>query len=106
MLKQLVLMIALTILILFFQPAFHSGLGYFVSLHHFVLTHLDQIFKNSQIGHYVQQVIALMIIPLALGLILAGSEWVIRRRTNPHVMLAIWWIWLILVTALLAIPVT
>ena len=101
MIKQLLYMVGLTILAVLSLPYIHSVLNQLIALHSYTLDHLNQVFANGNIAHYIQQIIAIAIIPIGVGLIIAGGEWVIKRRVYPQVLLLIAWaIWLMLVTVL------
>lgn len=101
MIKHLLYMIGLTIVILLLMPYCHSALNQLVALHQFTLSHLNQIFTQGKIAFHIQQVVAVILIPLCIGLIIAGIEWTIRRRINPGLLLTVWAIWLVLITTLI-----
>jgi hypothetical protein len=102
MFKQVILIIALSLMAIFFRVEISHLLNALVYLHNQVSHLLHLIFSDDVTGRVIQNVIALLIIPFVFGLIVGIVFWLIKRATMPHIMAIVWGFWLVLLVTLLA----
>lgn len=102
MAKQIILIILLTLAAIFFRPQLSHVLDMLVYLHNSIAGTLARIFSGNDIGRLLQDVIALLLIPLVLGGIVGVAFWLIKREMMPNVMMIVWVIWLVLLTTMIA----
>lgn len=102
MVKQFILIILLTVAAVFFKTQLNHVLDWLVSLHNGIAGGLTKIFASDDDGLLVQNIIALLIIPLVLGGVVGVVFWFIKHEMMPNTMLVIWFLWLVLVTTMIA----
>jgi len=106
MLKHTILIIVVSILAMFFQTELGHALRYLLMFHDKIADVLGSIFSNAPAGRMLQETIALVIIPVIAGAIAAVIFWLIKRHEMPHINAAVWFVWTVLLVAMLAQPVT
>ena len=102
MVKQIVLIVGLSVAAIFFQEQLSNLLDGMIYMHNYIARGLELVFSSGRIGRLVQDVIALLIIPCIAGGVGAFSYWIAKRKMLPNTMLVIWIIWLVLLTTMLA----
>jgi len=100
MLKQVIAIIILSILIIVGMPYVQQGLQFVLSGHEWLSNLLKDVFSGGQAGNIIRQLIALLIIPVAVALIPAIIYWLARRAWFPYFMEFVWVIWLVQISAL------
>lgn len=103
MFKGLIILIALSIAIIFAMPYAQQGMQWLLLGHDWVSNSLTNIFTGGRAGSMARELIALLSIPIAVGLVPTILYWVIRRQWFPYFTHIVWIIWLIQVGALLII---
>jgi len=102
MAKQFILIILLTVAAVFFKSQLSHVLDALISLHNGIAGVLTKIFASDDDGLLVQNIIALLIIPLVLGGVVGVVFWFVKHEMMPHMMLVIWFVWLVLLTTMIA----
>lgn len=102
MLKNVVILILLSIVAIFFKIELAAVLHFLVVVHNKIASWIAPIFSGQQIGVMIQSVLSLILLPLLLVLVVAGLYWVIKRGKMPYVVEAMWGVWIILLVTLLA----
>lgn len=101
MFKQIIILLVLSLLIIVGMLYAQQGLQFLVAGHDWINEQLTQIFSGGQAGNIIRQLLALLAIPLIVGLVPAIIFWMIRRRWIPCFMEIIWVTWLIQAGALI-----
>ena len=100
MIKQIILIILLSLAAIFFRSELSHGLAGLIYIHHYIDKSLQIIFSAGHIGHLIQEMISLLILPLAGGFIVAAAFWMVKRVTMPHMMGIVWVLWLVLLVTM------
>lgn len=101
MLKQTILIIVLSLIAIFFRLELSHALDILVQAHNGLSHLLRLIFADDAIGRTIQNLIALLLIPVICGLIVGLGFWLVKRATMPHIMAVVWVLWLILLVTML-----
>ena len=102
MLKHILWFLIASVAAIFFKAPLSKLLGYLLIAHNKVAAYLTYIFSAGQAGQIIQNVLALIAIPLAVGIVVSLLYWAIKRAAMPHVMLMIWVVLLVMLVTLLA----
>jgi hypothetical protein len=100
MLKQLSILIILSILLLVFSSQIQMLLTYLDASHHFLNVKLSFIFNTSPAGNIVQEVLCLLLIPVIIASVPAAIYFLIKRKFMPYFFHVLWSAWLVLFTSL------
>lgn len=100
MLKNLVIIIALSLLTILSMAYAQQGLQYLVAAHDWVNNMLMQVFSGGQAGNLTRELIALLAIPFLIGLVPAIIYWLVKRHWFPYFMQVVWVIWFLQTTSL------
>ncbi|OGT37744.1 MAG: hypothetical protein A3F11_00995 [Gammaproteobacteria bacterium RIFCSPHIGHO2_12_FULL_37_14] len=109
MLKHTIILITLSILVILltsYTSYAQDGMIWLLAAHDWVANALTNIFSGGQAGNLIREMLALLCIPVAIGLIPAILYWAIKRHWFPYFMEVVWVVWLIQVGALLVIAKT
>ena len=101
MIKQILALVALSILIILSMVYAQQGLTWIVSAHDWVSNMLTSVFSGSQTGDLIRKLIALLIVPLVIGLVPVIVYWFARRSWFPYFMQIVWVVWLLETAALI-----
>lgn len=102
MIKQIVLIILLTVVAILFKDQLSQVLDSIVYVHNYIANLLHIIFSDDNVGLLIQDMIALLLIPIVCGLVVASVYWLIKRGKMPHTATVIWVVWLILLVTMVA----
>lgn len=102
MVKQILLIILLSVCSLFFRVELGHVLDAIVLLHNKIYQLLHVIFSDGSVGSIIQNLISLLILPCLGGLIVALVFWLVKRSAMPHVMAVVWILWLMLLVTMIA----
>ncbi len=97
MFKQVVLMIILSILTIFFLSVVHQVFHFLATMYIAASEQLSTVFSGGQMGRLVQQALVLIVIPVVIGLFINLIYYLIKRSSMPVLMPFIWLVWLLLV---------
>lgn len=100
--KQSVLLVTFSILSLFFKQQLMNVLHGLLFIHNRIASWLALVFSNDNMGELIQAIIALVMIPLIAGFLVALGFWLVKRHAMPHIMLTVWIVWTILLVTMLA----
>ena len=102
MIKQLILIVCASIAAAFFKNELTHGLQILIMGHNEVARWMAMIFSNDHAGRIIQGVVALIVIPVAVGVVLSFAYWIVKKSMLPHTLMVIWMVWTVLLTTLLA----
>jgi hypothetical protein len=100
MIKHIAAIILLSILVILTMAHVQLILNGLLAAHAWVSTTLTQVFSGGPAGDLTRQLIALLCLPLLIGLIPVSIYWLARRSWFPYFMTFVWVTWLVEVTAL------
>jgi hypothetical protein len=103
MFKQIVALLALSIGIVLAMSYAQQGVHLLLAAHNWVSQLLTDVFSAGQAGNIARGLIALLSIPVILGLIPAIAYWLLRRHWFPYFMEIVWVVWLIQAGALVVV---
>lgn len=104
MLKQtisILALIAISILIILFMPYAKMGVDGILAAHNWVADVLKDVFSAGHAGDVSRNLLALLAIPFAIGLIPVIIYWLTRHSWFPYFLQVVWVIWLIQTAALI-----
>lgn len=100
MFKQIVVLIALSAAIVASMSYTQEAVQLLLSAHDWVSQVLTDVFSGGQAGNMARGLIALISIPVIVGLIPAIAYWMLRRHWFPYFMQIVWVVWLVQAGAL------
>ncbi|WP_299345920.1 hypothetical protein [uncultured Maritalea sp.] len=100
MAKQLIIIVLLTGAAIFFQNELNIFLDALLYAHAVITQALQIAFSEGSTGILIQKIIALLLLPLFSGMIVATIYWLFKRTQMPHTMAIIWTVWLVLLVAI------
>ena len=103
MIKQIIAIVALSVAIILSMSYAHDAVQVLLNAHEWVSQVLTDVFSGGQAGNLVRGLIALLSIPVFIGLIPAVIYWIARRHWFPYFMEIVWIIWLVQVGALIVV---
>lgn len=101
MIKQAILLIALSIAIIFSMSYAQEAVQALLSAHDWVAQHLTDLFSVGNAGNIARGLIALLSIPVLIAFIPTVIYWVVRRHWFPYFMEIVWAVWLVQVGAMM-----
>ena len=102
MLKHILLLVGCSIAAVFFKGQLVHVLHALLAVHDKIANGLAMIFSGDEVGRVLQSVIALLLIPLVLGVVIAIAHWILKQAHFPHTMTVIWVSWTILLVTMLS----
>lgn len=100
MLKQFIFLIALSVAIIFAMAYAQVGVQWLLAAHDWISQTLTNVFSGGQAGNTTRGIIALLSIPLLVGLVPTMIYWMLRRHWFPYFMHIVWVVWLVQAGAL------
>lgn len=100
--KQCVLLIVLSVAAMFLQAQLSHVLHFLLYLHNVVASWMAMLFSAGKYGMIIQGILALVIVPLVAGFIMAAAFWLVKHVSMPHMMLVVWLVWLVMLVTILA----
>ena len=101
MLKQAIALIALSTAIILSMSYAQQGLQLLLTGHDWISGLLTEVFSAGHAGSLARSLIALVSIPVIVGLIPTLTYWLVRRHWFPYFMEIVWVVWLIQTGALI-----
>jgi len=98
---SLFLIIALSALIVMFMPQAKAALQVLVSAHSYVSNLLTEVFSGGNAGSIARGLVALLAIPLIVGLLPSLVYFLVKKSWCPVFMEIVWVIWLVQAGALI-----
>ena len=102
MVKQLILIVSLSLGGILFKTEISHVLDGLVYVHNYIAQTLHLIFSDDNVGRLIQDTISLLFIPFIIGFAVTMAFWLIKRAAMPHIMAVIWMMWLILLVTMIA----
>lgn len=103
MIKQIIAIILLSAAVVLTMSYAQQAVQFLLQAHEWVSTLLTDVFSGGQTGNLLRGLIALLTIPVIVGLVPALIYWAARRQWFPYFMQTVWVVWLIQVGALIAL---
>lgn len=100
---SLIALVLLSAVVIVFMPYVQQGVQLLVSAHDAISELLTEIFSGGHAGSIARGLVALVSVPVLLGLIPAALYLVMRKHWFPYFMEVVWVIWLIQAGALIII---
>ncbi len=97
MLKQSLLYLILSVLIIIFAQYVHIVMIYINVMYTFITLHLAPLFSQGSLGFMIRQLLTLMALPLLLASLPALIYRGIKGKTMPYFIETTWILWIILV---------
>ncbi len=102
MVKQSVWLIVASTVAMLLQDQLSFILKILLLLHNKVAEGLGIIFSRAPAAELIQALIALIIVPVVIGGIVALILWIFKRYKHAHFMMAVWITWMVILVTLLA----
>ena len=102
MLKHILLLVGCSIAAVFLKGQLVHVLHALLAIHDRIANGLGIIFSGDEVGRVLQSVIALLLIPIVLGVVVALAHWILKQMHFPHTMTVIWITWTILLVTMLS----
>ena len=103
MLKNIIAIIALSIVVILTMTHIQAILNALIAAQDWVSNTLKDVFSGGTAGNLTRELLALLCIPLVAAFIPAGFYWLAKRGWFPYFMQVAWVVWLIQTTALIAL---
>ena len=100
MIKQIIAIILFSALITIGMPYAQQGLQYLIFAHDWLSNVLTHVFSGGQAGNIIRAIIALLTIPILVGLVPTLIYWIAKRSWFPYFINIVWVILLIEASAL------
>lgn len=100
MVRHIIAMIILSLLMVLGLAYYRQALQLMVKVHASLVRLLGHVFSGGNIGHLIQHSLALLFIPLIVGVIVGIIYWGVRKSQWPYVVHLAWIVWVILATSL------
>jgi len=100
MLKQIIILLVLSVAIILGMTYAQMGVQWLLDAHDWISQILMDVFSGGQAGNIARELIALLSVPILVGLVPALIYWIIRRHWFPYFMEIVWVVWLIQAGAL------
>lgn len=101
-LKQLIVLILISVGVIFLTPALQPIIHLLVAAHDWIAQLLLQVFAGGTAGNIARQLIALLAFPIILALIPTIIFYAAKRRMFPYFMEVVWVLWLLQTTPIIA----
>lgn len=102
MIKNIIMLIVLSVAAIFFQEQLVHLLKIFMTVHREIVKGLSLVFSVSAAGTFVQSVLALLLVPVLVGVLIGVAYYFIRQRHFSYTMVLIWILWALSLAAILS----
>ena|SRR3990167_2894582 len=100
MIKHIIALIVLTLLAILGMSYIQHALEMLISAHSWISETLMQVFSGGDAGSLAKNFIALLCMPVIIGLVPSLIYWLIKRSWFPYFIEIVWVVWLIQIGAL------
>jgi hypothetical protein len=100
MAKHFIFLIVISIVAIFFRTEVAYVIHGAINLHDKLVAFLSLIFSGGKWGQLIKLGLALFVLPVFFGGLIAGIYWLFKRIYMPYTMEVIWILWFVLLTAL------
>lgn len=102
MLKNILLLIGLSIVAIFFQDQLLGVLHFLTKMHDQIAAGLGSVFSLNSAGEIVQSVLALLLVPAVVAALIAVAHFFIKQEHFPHTLHVVWVTWAVFLVAILS----
>ena len=102
MLRHILYLIGFTVAAVFLKSQLMHVLHFLMYLHAQIANGLKVIFSDDAVGQILQSVLALLLIPIVIGVVCALVHFVVKQHHFPHTMGVVWACWAVLLVATLS----
>ena len=102
MFKHILLLVGLSVAAIFLQDQLLAVLHAATHIHDQIAKVLGSIFSLNSMGEVVQSVLALLLIPIVVGALVAIAHFFIKQQQFPHTLTVIWIVWAIFLVSVLS----
>jgi len=102
MLKQVIAIISISLGVILASSYAQEAVQLLLRGHEWISQLLTEVFSSGSAGDLTRQLIAVLAVPLLIGIIMAVLYWVLRRSWFPYFMPMVWLVWLVQTTAIVA----
>jgi len=95
MIKHIIFIVLLSVGVIMAMTYAQLGVQFLLNAHDWIANALTDIFSGGDAGNLTRQLLALIAVPLFVGIILAIFYWVIKRSWFPYFIHYVWAVWLI-----------
>ena len=95
MLKHVIALILFSLLVVIGMPYLQQGLALLLTTHGWISDTLSDVFSGGQAGSILKSMIAMLCIPVLIGLIPTIIYWLVKRTWFPYFGELIWVVWLV-----------
>ena len=103
MIKQITAIIILSAAVIFSTAYTQQGVQLLLNSHEWISQLLTDVFSGGSTGNMVRGLIALLSVPVLVGLVPTIAYWFIKRHWFPYFMEIVWVVWLVQVGALMVV---
>jgi|GEM_PF-2146937 len=96
MLKQVIIVVLLSMLAIVFAHQLNQVLQLVVTFHHLLAQTFESIFAGGKLGRFMRDLFALLIPPLFLAAIIELIARLLRQESTRYAVYGLWILWLIL----------
>jgi hypothetical protein len=100
MLKQLGLILGLSVLSVLLLQQIDTLLQEVLRAYGWFESSLNVVFSGDSVGHLLQMSIALICLPLSIGLVIGMIYYAIKRSKMPKIEYVIWGAWLVVLAVI------
>lgn len=97
MLRQALIYLILSLLVVIFANYAHLAIVYIDTLFTYVNIQLAPFFNNTGWGLMIRKILVLVLLPIAITSVPAIFYKIIKRKPMPHFISITWMIWIIIV---------
>ena len=101
--KQVVLILILSVLSVLFQDQLAHLLVFLLHLHNALADLIGRLTHHfGSAGVLIRDSLALVLIPFAAGLIASGFYWLVKHTQMPNMMMVVWCVWTVMLISIWA----
>lgn len=100
MIKQIAVLVAGSLAIIVTMVYDQQAIQYLITAHDWVAHLLRNVFSGGQVGNMLRELLALLALPIGVGVVLAICYYLLRRHWFPYFMEVVWIVWLVQVSAI------
>lgn len=100
MLKHIIIIIILSFLAIMFLSEVHYILNFLVFAYNKMNHYIGMFLPNTSMMRTISAAIALILVPVIVGLVINIIIWLITRRSFYYLWIIIWFVWLLLLALL------
>lgn len=103
MIKSLLALVVLSIIVILTMTYAQSGLHVLLSGYDWISALLKDVFSDGSAGNLSRELLALLFVPIVVGLIPTIVYWFAKRSWFPYFMQLVWITWLVQTAAIVVL---